>query len=118
MKRFWCRFICPIGNLYGHFGNRHSLLTVNVAAPERCLGCNICSMACPMSIDLLHYIRQGRSVDDYRCFRCGRCVEVCPHHVLSLGLRGGSRKATPGFMQRPGAERLHTNTPGEAKHPK
>ncbi len=92
VKRFWCRFVCPIGNLYGHVGNRHSLLTVKVVRPERCLGCNICSMACPMSIDLLEYIKAGRSVTDYRCFRCGRCVEVCPHHVLSLGFGGGGRR--------------------------
>ena len=87
VKRFWCRFICPIGNLYGFLGNRHSLLTVRVRQPEHCLGCNICSLSCPMSIDLLPYIREGRPVDDYRCFRCGRCAEVCPHHVLELGFR-------------------------------
>ena len=94
VKRFWCRFICPIGNIYGYIANRYSPLRVKVVRPERCLGCNICSMACPMSIDLLEYIKKGRDVMDNRCFHCGRCVEVCPHHVLSLGfgLGSGGRK--------------------------
>jgi ferredoxin-type protein NapH len=89
VKRFWCRFICPIGNIYGYIANRYSPFRVKLLRPERCLGCNICSMACPMSIDLLEYIRSGRDITEPRCFHCGRCVEVCPHHVLGLGFRLG-----------------------------
>ncbi len=85
VKRFWCRYVCPIGNLYGHVMNRYSPLRIKVNNPDKCLGCNICSMACPMSIDLLEYIKSGKDVRDYRCFHCGRCVEACPHGVLSLG---------------------------------
>ena len=95
VKRFWCRFVCPIGSIYGVVANRYSPLRVKVERPERCLGCNICSMACPVSIDLLKYIREGRDVLDYRCFHCGRCVEVCPHHVLSLGFRLGKGPKNP-----------------------
>lgn|GEM_PF-2927849 len=96
VKRFWCRFVCPIGNIYGYIANKYSPLRVKVLRPERCLGCNICSMACPMGIDLLEYIKSGKDVIDSRCFHCGRCVEVCPHHVLGLGFRlgrGGGGKA-------------------------
>jgi len=96
IKRFWCRFVCPIGNIYGYLANKYSPLRVKVVRPQRCLGCNICSMACPMSIDLLEYIRAGRDITDPRCFHCGRCVEVCPHHVLSLGFRlGRGKQGTP-----------------------
>jgi len=101
VKRFWCRFVCPIGNIYGYIANKYSPFRVKVVRPERCLGCNLCSMACPMSIDLLEYIRSGRDVSDSRCFRCGRCVEACPHHVLSLGFRLG-RGGGGGGAQPPG----------------
>ncbi len=84
IKRFWCRFVCPIGAIYGFTMNKYSPLRVRVVAAERCRGCNICSLACPVSIDLLSYINAGRDVRDYRCFNCGRCVEVCPYKVLSL----------------------------------
>ncbi|BES81452.1 quinol dehydrogenase ferredoxin subunit NapH [Pyrodictium abyssi] len=85
VKRLWCRFICPIGNTYGYVMNRYSPLRIKVTSVEKCKGCNLCSMACPMSIDLLEYIQSGRDVSDYRCFKCGRCIEACPHGVLKLG---------------------------------
>lgn len=90
VKRFWCRYVCPIGNIYGYIMNRYSPLRVKVTRVEKCIGCNICSMVCPMSIDILKYVRDGRDVIDYRCFHCGRCVEACPHGVLRLGFRLGS----------------------------
>ncbi|RUM46601.1 MAG: ferredoxin [Hyperthermus sp.] len=87
VKRLWCRFICPIGNIYGFIANRYSPLRVKVVHPEKCVKCNVCSMACPMSIDLVYYIANGRDIKDYRCLHCGRCAEVCPYGVLSLGFR-------------------------------
>ena len=88
VKRLWCRFVCPIGALYGFVTNKYSPLRIRVLRPERCLKCNLCSMVCPMSIDVLGYVERGRDITDYRCFHCGRCVEVCPHRVLSLSFRG------------------------------
>jgi ferredoxin-type protein NapH len=105
IKRFWCRFVCPIGNIYGFIANKYSPLRVKVLRPERCVGCNICSMACPMSIDLLEYIRQGRDVMDSRWFHCGRCVEVCPHHVLGLGFGLGSGRRRSSAPQSGGGQR-------------
>lgn len=89
IKRFWCRFVCPAGSIYGYVMNRYSPLRVKVINREKCLGCNLCSISCPVSIDLLEYIHAGKDVTDYRCFHCGRCVEVCPHGVLKFGFRFG-----------------------------
>jgi ferredoxin-type protein NapH len=92
IKRFWCKFVCPIGNLYGLVMNKYSPLAVQIAKPEKCIKCHLCSMACPMSIDIVSYIVEGKpSIRDHRCFHCGRCVEVCPHGVLRLWLWGGKR---------------------------
>ena len=87
IKRFWCKYVCPIGNFYGFAMNYFSPFRLKVVAPERCTKCNLCSMVCPMSIDLVHYIQQGKDIVDHRCFHCGRCTEVCPTSVLELGFR-------------------------------
>ncbi len=103
-KRLWCRYICPVGNLYGLVANRYAPLRVKVVNREKCVYCNLCNMVCPMSIEVTSYIRKGTDVLDHRCFRCGRCVEVCPHHVLSLGFRlPGARgpRATPATRNTP-----------------
>ncbi len=109
VKRFWCRFVCPIGNLYGFVMNKYSPLVVKVTHPERCLRCNLCSMACPMGIDIVgEYLDKGRDVRDERCFHCGRCVEVCPHSVLSLGFAlPGARRSVPPPPPKPGELRSH-----------
>ncbi|ABM81206.1 4Fe-4S binding protein [Hyperthermus butylicus] len=85
VKRLWCRYICPIGNLYGYVMNRYSPLVLKVRHADQCRGCMLCSMVCPMGIDVAKYVGEGRDVRDYRCFHCGRCAEVCPWGVLSLG---------------------------------
>ncbi|ALU11419.1 polyferredoxin [Ignicoccus islandicus DSM 13165] len=84
IKRFWCRFVCPIGALYGFVMNKYSPLRIRIVNEKKCTRCNLCSMACPMSIDIVDYINRNKDIDDYRCFHCGRCVEVCPYGVLSL----------------------------------
>ncbi len=95
-KRLWCRYLCPVGNLYGLVANRYAPFRVRVVARENCIYCNLCNMVCPMSIEVTSYVKKGTDVLDHRCFRCGRCVEVCPKGVLSLGFRlpgskGGSK---------------------------
>ena len=87
IKRFWCKYICPIGNIYGLVMNKYSPMRLKVVNRDKCTKCNLCSMACPMSIDIVHYIEKGTDVMDHRCFHCGRCAEVCPYGVLDLGFR-------------------------------
>ncbi len=87
IKRFWCKYVCPIGNIYGLVMNKYSPMRLKVVNRDKCTKCNLCSMVCPMSIDIVHYIEKGSDVLDHRCFHCGRCAEVCPYKVLDLGFR-------------------------------
>lgn len=69
--RAFCRFICPLGALYGFF-NRISFFGVKVNEPQ-CTHCNRCVAHCKM--DIAH-------VGDHECIGCGECVSVCPTNAI------------------------------------
>ena len=70
--RFFCRFICPLGAIYGFF-NKIALLGVKFDKDE-CIDCGMCLEACPMDI---------KKVGDHECISCGKCVDVCPTNAIS-----------------------------------
>ena len=70
--RLFCRFICPLGALYGLF-NKISLFGVKVDE-EKCTGCNLCVAQCKVDI---------RHVGDQECIACGECISVCPTKAIS-----------------------------------
>ena len=65
--RFFCRFFCPLGAIYGIF-NRVSLVGVKLDRPT-CTDCGLCVGVCQMDI---------RRVGDRECIQCGECIDVCP----------------------------------------
>ena len=76
--RPFCRFICPLGAVYGLM-NPVSLYRYRVIR-ERCVDCGACRKACKLGIDPV------RNPNDPRCIRCGECVKACPHHALLPGM--------------------------------
>ena len=71
--RAFCRFLCPLGALYGLL-SRLALLGVKVD-PARCTDCGACVRACPTDI---------RRVGDSECVHCGHCIGVCPTRAISF----------------------------------
>ena len=69
--RLFCRFICPLGALYGLF-NKVSVFGVTVEE-EKCTGCNLCVAHCKCDI---HH------VGDQECISCGECMDVCPTQAI------------------------------------
>lgn len=69
--RLFCRFICPLGALYGLF-NRISVFGVKVEEP-RCTHCNLCVNNCKLDI---------HKVADQECIGCGECISVCPTKAI------------------------------------
>jgi polyferredoxin len=65
--RPFCRFLCPLGALYGLF-NRYALFTLKQGGAA-CLNCGKCVKNCGM--DTL-------AVNDRECIRCGKCTAACP----------------------------------------
>lgn len=64
--RFFCRFFCPLGAIYGIF-NKLSILGVKVDK-SACNHCNACINTCKMDV---------RVVGDHECIQCGECMKAC-----------------------------------------
>ena len=68
--RPFCRYLCPLGALYGLF-NRFALFRYRFDG-EKCVNCGACEKACGLSIPVRQRLN---SVD---CIRCGDCLSACP----------------------------------------
>lgn len=77
--RPFCRYLCPLGALYGLF-NRVSLYGEKLDT-EKCVSCGKCAAACPMAVDPV------KEKDSAECIRCGKCAKACPTDALSFGFR-------------------------------
>ena len=72
--RFFCKYLCPAGALYGVIG-KASPYAVRVEE-DVCIRCGKCSRACPMNIDVMN-AKKGR-VTSAECISCNECVAACP----------------------------------------
>lgn len=87
--RFFCRFLCPLGALFGLF-NKYSILGVEVVE-EKCNGCGRCVSECKMDV---------KKVGDHECIMCGECKNVCAAHAIDFKnilkeIRGEKTDETP-----------------------
>ncbi|MHB9293901.1 putative electron transport protein YccM [Hollandina sp. SP2] len=69
--RFFCRFLCPLGVIYGFF-NRYALVGIKVDEAA-CTHCGTCAKTCKMDT---------RRVTDRECIRCGACRQECPAQAI------------------------------------
>lgn len=70
--RLFCRFLCPLGALYGLF-NRFSVFGIQLDE-SKCTACGRCEAVCQVDI---------RQVGDRECVSCGECIAVCPTKAIS-----------------------------------
>ena len=73
LYRSFCRFLCPLGAIYGLF-NRYSVIGVKVDA-GLCNHCGACVRSCGMDV---------RMVGDHECIHCAKCMDVCVQGAISL----------------------------------
>ena len=71
--RAFCRFICPLGAIYGLF-NRFNIVGVKVDE-NRCNHCGACVRGCGMDV---------RRVGDHECINCGKCMANCNQGAISI----------------------------------
>jgi ferredoxin-type protein NapH len=89
-RRFWCRYVCPIGLTYGFIG---ATSPVQVKYDlSKCLHEGECRKVC-MVPHVLEMTKMGYASDTVQyiaadCTRCGMCVDVCPQKALDFTIRG------------------------------
>ncbi len=72
--RPFCRYICPLGAIYGFF-NKISLYRLHLDE-SRCTHCGQCEDACKLNIPVL------TEQNSLECIRCGDCCNACPTGAL------------------------------------
>ena len=84
--RLFCRFICPLGALYGLF-NKLSIFGVKVDN-SKCTNCGLCHNHCKVDI---------KEVGDQECISCGECINVCPTKAIHWkGLKSSNNRKDNG----------------------
>ncbi|HLT63473.1 MAG TPA: 4Fe-4S binding protein [Pseudohongiella sp.] len=86
VKRFYCRYMCPLGAALGVL----SLVSLSrIKRVQQCTACTVCEHACPTGAIRRHQI------DFKECVRCDICetklierAGVCKHSVETLTARG------------------------------
>lgn len=79
-RRFFCRYLCPIGAKQGLCS---LLRPITINKSSTCISCGICTNICPMKINL----EKVNSLADPNCINCLKCIETCPKNCLKLGIR-------------------------------
>jgi len=55
------------------------------ADPKVCISCAICNAKCPMNINVMKNVKQGKIVDA-ECILCGNCIDHCKHHAIKFSI--------------------------------
>lgn len=75
--RPFCRFLCPLGAIYGCF-NKIALVRYEIDE-QACIGCGACTEACKINIDVV------KDPNSPECIRCGSCLAACPQGAIRKG---------------------------------
>ncbi len=90
IRRFWCRYMCPIGMTYAFVGSV-SPTTIHYDL-SKCLHEGECRSVClvPHVLEVTVKGRATRPQIDIGadCTRCAMCLEACPTGALSFRIKG------------------------------
>jgi MauM/NapG family ferredoxin protein len=79
-KRFWCRYVCPLGAFYGYVGQ---VGVVRRRVDEKCTQCGLCEKRCRMQS-----IKEPAELFDHReCIQCMECQAICPVNAIHFSVR-------------------------------
>ncbi|MCR5253829.1 MAG: 4Fe-4S binding protein [Treponema sp.] len=72
--RPFCRYVCPLGAIYGIF-NKISFYRIKIDS-EKCTKCGACQKSCKLDIPV------WKNPDSMDCIRCGECKSACPQKAI------------------------------------
>ena len=76
VPRFYCRFVCPLGALFGVL-SAFSLWRIGVAeTSSECSHCHLCGTDCEGACQPAEKIRISE------CILCMNCLDDCPHNLV------------------------------------
>jgi ferredoxin len=78
-KRFWCRYLCPLGALIG-LGSKFSWIQRRVSQMS-CVQCGDCAAICPMGAISPD---QDYTSDPAECIGCMDCAVPCPKAAITF----------------------------------
>lgn len=74
ISRPFCKYLCPLGGIYGLF-NRVAVLQMKVDE-HKCTDCGLCRKSCIMDIN------PPEDIKSVECIRCGNCARECPSKAI------------------------------------
>lgn len=77
-KRFWCRYLCPLGALLGLLSK---VAIVRRKVNSRCTRCDACAKVCPTGTILAS---EDYSSDPSECTMCLDCLRACPYSAIDF----------------------------------
>ncbi len=79
-KRAFCKIACPVSL----FMKCQTTIAMIQRTPtgNRCTSCGTCNNLCPMDVDVMSCISQGKRVRSGECIQCGICINACPQRAI------------------------------------
>lgn len=75
-KRLFCKVLCPV-SLVMIPTSRFSIIKIKPTQND-CIECGSCNKICPMDIDVMNFIKNGKTINHPECILCTDCKIVCP----------------------------------------
>ena len=83
-KRFWCRYLCPLGGLLGLVSKAAQIR--HKVDEKKCIACQHCALICPTgAIDP----EQKFVANSAECTACLDCMETCPQGAITFSAQPG-----------------------------
>ncbi|MFZ5632900.1 MAG: 4Fe-4S binding protein [Bacillota bacterium] len=79
-RRAFCKIACPVAVVM-EVPTSVCLITISPSG-KKCVKCSRCNNACPMDVDVMSFISQGKRVRSTECILCMECKHACPSRAI------------------------------------